>query len=889
MRDYWNLLPTEAVLLTHSLYSQLFMRLGCLRFPHFVLMFFLAWGSSHGNLWAQTPTPTTVKPDSLNRKKQPPKQPIKFTADSLHIVFDDKKGDIARLSKNTNVIYDQVKVASPLIRFYFRDQLVEAISITPNPENFPQFTRGSETFSSERLSFNLKTEQGRFVNSRTKMQDGFVLGQVVKVRSDSTVFVQHGLYTTCDNPTHVHYSLEAKKMKIGRNKWIYTGPIRLNLLNIKLPIILPFGAIPTIEGRRSGPLTPTYGQDNQQGFYLKDWGWYWPINDYMDAQIRFGIWSLGSFQVRPTYRYARRNRFSGSVDLTYRYVVTGQRYDADRNPRSTWDLGLNHAQKIDPYSDISANIRVGNSRLLRVLSENFNDRILSESNQNSNFSYNKRWTHKGRSVSFYGSLSDNLTTRSATLTLPALRFSQRSQTPFQRNSATSTQNARVYENLQYDLDADLNTNYSFRPVDGDVTDNRWWDGLFNPEAYRNTTSLDPAQRYYVTGTGNFRVSMPYTMRKTPIKGKNMELTMSPNLSLREYVVSREEGRLRIWGNTDPTTGVRAYRDSTFYRSSMVFFHDLNLSFSAGTTVYGTFPWKIGSLNGFRHVMRPSLSFSTRPTYEHSPWNYFRNLTDNDGKTVYDAQNQPIRYAVNSSIPTGKSRTLGFSVENVLRTRTIKTDSTGTVRKNAFDLLNFGFSSGYNFAADSLQWQDISMRGYTNIAGRLNLNFGGTLSPYKGLTSWSTSFSTSLRSRQNTTGAGQKSDKKKTELISDWTNYQIPWTLGLNFSYGYTAGFTASIKSQHRAILDASFNFQLTEKWRLEGRSGFDLVSASVTSTDLSVYRDLHCWEMAFSVRPFGKYQSFQFRLNVKSGKLRSILRLEHPKSDIRSSLTDIIR
>ncbi|MBN8589663.1 MAG: LPS-assembly protein LptD [Rhodothermia bacterium] len=853
------------------------------------LLFSILCCGWHQLTFAQ-PRPALPSPpaDSLAARKRSPKQPIKFTADSLRIVFDEKKGDLARLAKNTTVTYDQIKVVSPLIRFYFKDQLVEAIA-WPNAqqtENFPQFTRGSETFSSERLSFNLKTEQGRFLNSRTKMQDGFILGNVVKVRSDSTVFVQHGLYTTCDDPSHPHYSLEAKKMKIGRNKWIYTGPIRLNLLKIKLPVILPFGAIPTLEGRRSGPLTPSYGQDNQQGFYLKDWGWYWPINDYMDVQIRFGVWSLGSFQIRPTYRYAVRNRFNGSADFTYRYIVTGQRYDAERIPRSAWDLGLNHSQKINPYADVSANIRIGNSRLLRVISDNFNDRILSESSQNSNFSYNKRWNHKGRTMALYGSLSDNLTTRNASLTLPALRFGQRTQTPFQRGG--TGQSTRFYENLQYDLDADLNTNYQFQPVTKDTTENRWWDGLFNPEAYRNTTGLDPEQRYYLTGTGNFRISMPYTMRKTPIRGKNMELTFSPNLSLREYVVSREDGRIRIWGNTDASTGVRSYRDSTFYRTGMVFFHDLNLSFSAGTTIYGTFPWKIGSLNGFRHVMRPSLSFSTRPTYENNPWNYFKTLTDTDGNTVYDAKDQAIRYPVNSNIPSGKSRTLGLSVENVLRTRTIKTDSTGTLKKNAFDLLNFGFSSGYNFAADSLQWQDVSLRGYTNIAGRLNLSFGGSISPYRGLTSFNTTFSTSLRSRQQSGLALDSGTKKKTELTSDWTDYKIPWSLGLNLSYGYAAGISSQMQGQHRAILDANFNFQLTEKWRVEGRSGFDVVSGTFTSTDLSVYRDLHCWEMAFSVRPFGKYQSFQFRLNVKSGKLRSILRLEHPKSDIRSSLTDIL-
>lgn len=841
--------------------------------------------------WAQNtpqlqPNVRPAKPDSLRGKpaKKQLKEPIKFSGDSLRLVFDPKNGDIGRLKGNSKIEYDQVKVESSLMQFYFKTNLVEARSAPKDTSQAgrPRFSRENETFSAKELTFNLKTKQGRLLAGKTKMQDGFVLSSIAKTRGDSILYVQNGYYTTCTDENHPHYMLRAKRMKIINNRWIFSGPIQLKLLNIPIPIVVPFGAIPAIEGRRSGPIQVAYGQDRDQGFYLKNWGWYWAINDYMDATVRFGVWTKGSFQVNPTLRYAKRYRYDGSVDFAYRYVVTGERYDPDRNPRSNWDFSLRHAQKVNPTTNLSANIRLTNSRLLRSVSDDYDTRLSTSSAQTSNFSYDKRWSHKGRSVSVYGTLSDNVSTRAANLTFPSFRFSQRSQTPFRQDGASGALRPKVYESLQYDAGFDFSTEYAFQPTASDVSEYRWWDGLRSADVYRSVTGLEASQRLYVRGTGNFSAQMPYTLRKTPIMKKDIQLNIGPSFSLREYLISREEGRMRVYRNS-------TYKDSTFYAPALVLFHDMSFSMNASTTVYGTFPWKVGRFNGFRHVMTPSLSFSTRPDYTTDFWGYFKTLTDTQGKEITDQNGDKVRYAVYSGVPTGQSRSLNFSMGNVFRTRTIQTDSTGTVRKQVFDLLNLNVSSGYNFAADSMRLQPIRFSGYTNVANRLSLNLSGGYGPYSnfygGLRDFSFSMSTSLRAKEKRMARRQGTEAAPVARTDpDFATFEMPWTLSLDASYSYSAPYTTTSKATQSAIINTRFTTQLTPQWRIEGRTGYDFIRGTFSSSEISVHRDLHCWEMSFRAVPFGRYQSFQFSLNVKSGKLKSILRISQPKSDIRGAL-----
>jgi hypothetical protein len=41
-----------------------------------------------------------------------------------------------------------------------------------------------------------------------------------------------------------------------------------------------------------------------------------------------------------------------------------------------------------------------------------------------------------------------------------------------------------------------------------------------------------------------------------------------------------------------------------------------------------------------------------------------------------------------------------------------------------------------------------------------------------------------------------------------------------------------------------------------------------TMTNISIFRDLHCWDMRFGVVPFGSRKSWNFTMQVKSSLLK---------------------
>jgi hypothetical protein len=68
--------------------------------------------------------------------------------------------------------------------------------------------------------------------------------------------------------------------------------------------------------------------------------------------------------------------------------------------------------------------------------------------------------------------------------------------------------------------------------------------------------------------------------------------------------------------------------------------------------------------------------------------------------------------------------------------------------------------------------------------------------------------------------------------------------------------------------DGSIN--ITQNWKGQFRSGWDFQKNEVSYTSITLLRDLHCWQMSFNWVPFGRYQSYYFRINVKSAMLQDL-------------------
>ncbi len=774
----------------------------------------------------------------------------------------------------------------------------------------PRIRQGQDEFTGSQLAFSLQTQRGRVVGAQTRYEEGFIAADVVKALEDSTLFIRNGVYTTCACVEDPSYSLRSKTMKMGDREWIYTGPIQLYLFNIPTPLWLPFGFLPAQDSRRSGPLPPTYGED-EFGFYLRDWGWYFAMNDYMDLQLQGGFWTRGSWETRTLYRYRKMYAFDGQLRLDYGRFRNGERGDPGFSVRRTSALRWNHNQTLGQRTSFNANVNLSSSSYLRAVSQDYDDRIRQDIQSSLKFS--KRWS--GQNLSIQADQRQQLATGQVSLTLPSLSFSQRAFQPLGRKNRRPGSGESIRDKLTVSYSSSVTNRFNFVPLPdeqllarGDTlaTQISWFDAALSAEDYRRATGKDV--QYDFQATHRIPISAPFTVTRIPLLGA-INLNFNPTISYTEnwYLrtqrrsIDEEDGSLEVSQNP----GFFALRQFTS-------------SFSASTIFYGLFPVKAFGFEGIRHTVRPNIGMSFRPDFYEERWGYTRSYVDAGGKEV--------DYPIVSGVGRGRQQSLNFSLNNTFETKRAPTETPAAGGRaggnNALKLFDANISSSYNFAADSLGMADISLSARTRVLGKVDIDLRSAFSPYNTgatgnrineyafswtsplgrMTSTSVTLRTSLRSRQGAgdrplttprggflqsagqlANAGSVMGAGATTFLQDTyatagTDFSIPWSLSADFSYGVTKPGAATIR---RAILNASFDVSLTPNWKMASRTGYDFEQKQMATTNISLARDFDCWQMAFNWVPFGRYQSWGFDLHVKSGHLKDLLRIRQPKSDVR--------
>ncbi|NNE71949.1 MAG: LPS-assembly protein LptD [Rhodothermales bacterium] len=829
------------------------------------------------------------------------KGPVQFVAaDSLIISFGDS--DLGSLFGDATVDYDDVALKAWRIDMLFDIEEVQAEGLRTDTGMVgqPEFRQGEETFAGSRLAFNMRTERGRVEQARTQVQEGFVRADVVKATEDSTLYIRNGAYSTCPCIDDPSYSLRASRMKIVDQKWIYTGPIQLYLFNIPTPLWLPFGFLPAQESRRSGPLPPTYGEDSN-GFYLRDWGWYFSMNEYMDLQLQGGFWTQGSVEGRALFRYARRYGFSGQVGLSLARFREGVRGDPAFGIRNTGSFRWNHSQTISPSANFDANVNLSSSGYLRGVSQDYSDRVTQTIQ--SSIRYSKRW--RSRSLTVNANHRQVVSSGSVQLGLPNISFSQNSFKPLQRSSRPPGSGERFYEKLTVSLSSSIDNSFSFTPLsdealisagDSAAASIDWIDALLSQSDYERATGS--SERFDFRATHRIPVSAPFSVTSLPLLG-DFRMNLTPNLSYTENWFLRTEERVF----NDSTQAVEIGSNAGFYA-----LRQYTASVSASSVFYGIFPVRVGAYEGLRHTVRPSLGFGYRPNA----------FSGSNVRSYFDGSGNEVEYAVVPGVSRGEQQSLTFSLANTFETKRAPADSASTGQSRPTKLLDLNVASSFNYAADSLGFGPVSLSARTRLLGQVDVDFRSSFSPYRlnesgvvrneyafaassplgRLTSASLTVRTSLRSRTtrgesrpmttpragftdpggSIVGASTLGNSFQQPFGGSQTDFAIPWSLSMDFTYGLNK---SGLTSSKRAVVNASFDFSLTPNWKITGRGGYDLQNMELATTNLAVARDFDCWQMSFNWIPTGFYQSWGFDLHVKSSHLRDLLRIRQPKSDVR--------
>jgi hypothetical protein len=320
------------------------------------------------------------------------------------------------------------------------------------------------------------------------------------------------------------------------------------------------------------------------------------------------------------------------------------------------------------------------------------------------------------------------------------------------------------------------------------------------------------------------------------------------------------------------------------------------------------------IKAIRHVVNPSIGYSYTPDFSDPQYGYFQKFTTTNDKVIAISRHQGFVYGTSRQ---GRSNSISFGVSNNLEMK-VSTEK-DSVDKKVKLLNNFAVSSGYNFAADSFKLAPFSLSANTNVLNdMLSVNLTGTLDPYqyhldsivateKTTTIYETKINRyawqdglklgqisnlNLALSTNLSPKGRDKDKSteervlesdlsetdKQQLINNpdaYVDFTIPWNLRVSYNLGYAK--SGRQEPRITQSLRLSGDLSLTEKWKATFNSGFDFESREFTQTYLSIHRELHCWQLSLGWTPFGRFQSYNFNIGVKSSLLQD-LKLDRTRS-----------
>jgi hypothetical protein len=816
------------------------------------------------------------------------------SSDSLVFVFDTSR--TATLHGSASVSHTAGQLKAGQVNMNIDRNIVSAESSTPKDTlSHPVLIRESDKVRSNRIDFNYQTEKGRFEVARLNIQDGNVIGTKVKKTAPHVVFLEDAKYSTC-MLDHPHYYIRADRMKVVDQEKIFFERARLFILDIPYPIVFPFGYLPgKFNRKQSGMLEPTYAfqQKETRGLGLQNLGWFQYFSDYLTGQASFDIFTSGSYFVDSRVQYSNRNRYNGSIQLGYSHDNSGlEPTDPGYQTTIQKQLRISHQQDFSPYADISANINLRTSDYYQQNSYDPDER--AETSTSSSINYNYRHPEGTYNFSATINQNQNFLTNRTRLSGPDLDFSLQRFSPFE-NEATTAEQSRWYENLSISYDNSFQSDFSYQPTDRDSARYNWFQALKDPDIYREATGNNDYIQY------GFQQGLDLSLGQL-LSSPFLNLTASANYN--EYWLPSSTRKYYAPDSTD-TVQERRIRGFNTAR-------DFSTSLSFSTTLYGMMNAKIGKLEAFRHTFRPSLSFGYRPDFSSDFWGYYRTVqTDSlreDG-TRPEQQYSIFENEVFTGPGSGEQRSLSLSINNTFEAKKVSRDSTGEKQEEVIRLIDqLSMNTNYNFAADSLKLADLNTSMSARIVEGLRIRAGANFNFYERdqdggkidkflltnsgkpfeMTSFNASTSYSFSWGQDGLQARDRDpyfpatydplNQRMFHPVDPHFNSQpvrefnSPFSFDVNLSYRWSRNARSTSGPQTRATINASnINLKLTPKWDFRTQIGYDFVEKELTPSQFSLSRNLHCWDLSFTMNPFGENQYYFFSLRINAGQLQGII------------------
>lgn len=815
---------------------------------------------------AKDSVPPSQDSIQIVKKKKTFESRVNYSAkDSIAIDMTDKRVFIYNDSK---IKMDEIELESGFISISFKDKILHAESIKDSSSKeaqYPIFKEKGTEYKSKEVDYNFESKKGLIKGVFTKEGEGFLHGNEVKKIDDRTMFISGGKFTTCDLE-HPHFAINFSKAKAISQDKIVTGPAWFSIMDIPLPLAIPFGYFPFTDQEKSGFLMPTYGYAQNRGYYLRNIGWYFAINDYIDLAAQADIYTNMSWGANLKSNYNKRYKYNGGFEIRYEVNKTGIANTPSYNEQKDFRLRWTHRQdqKANPNSNFSANVN--------LVSNTFNQNAVNASDyfNNTTTSSIAYSTKLGEKFSMTANLGENynVNTGAISLELPSISLSSTQFYPFRKKKAKGV--AKWYENITL----------SYRT------------SLMN--SINTYDSLLLTKQVFKSMRNGMMHSIPI---QSNIKAfKHFNWTNSISYTERWYLNSTAKQYNPLTDQVDKDTimGFIANRDMSY-------------SSSLNTRIYGMFTFKKGFIKAIRHVVNPAISFNYTPNFSNPSLGFYNFYIDKFGEKVYYSKTEDGLFG---SPPSGQSGVLGFSIGNNLemKVRSAKDTITGTTKVILLESLNL--SSGYDIARDSVNFQPLRLNARTTLFKKLIINFNSSYTPYvmdslgRLTNELLINKENKLFKRQNSqwdlnlswqfSGKGEKKESKEgesspgaisptemsyspfvnpNEILNTYVDFTIPWSLNLGLNYSQLSSFMARIagyETTKSATLTIRGDVNLTPKWKIGFSSGYDFINKDYTYTSIDFYRDLHCWEMRMNWVPFGYRQGWNFTIAVKASMLQDL-------------------
>jgi LptD protein len=826
---------------------------------------------------------TTQKTDTffLKISKDSLEAPLKYEAeDSVVVMVQDKK---IILYGKTKTDYKDITLIAPKVELDQQTQVVTAFNKKDSTGDIVEnatFKSADNQFTSDTIRYNFKTQVGLTRNTFTEDGGMFVQGAVAKKINENTTFIKKARFTTCDLDDP-HFAFISDKMKVINKKLAVSGPVHPEFEGVAIPIYLPFGFFPLSQGRHSGLLPPQFTTNEQYGLGLEGLGYYKVLNNYWDVKVYGNVYSYGgwSANINPTYR--KRYRYNGTFNFSMQNTKQNFKGDPDFLNNKSYFITWSHSvdSRARPGTTFSANVNAGSTKFNRLIPNNtqanFNNQL------GSSISYSKTWAGKPYNLTLSANHSQNNLSHLINISLPDAGFSVSTLYPFQKKDFVGT--AKWYEKLGIGYSGSFSNTISFYDTLG-----------------YGKNGVKPFFKYLLdTAQWDAHHNIPITLSLPPILGGSV--VVSPGISY------SQDWLQRITKYEWDTAAKKV--DTT---TSKGLFIDQRASFSLNfnTALFGTLNFKHSSIKAIRHVIRPTVGFSYTPDLNKGHIHEVQ-VDTTYRKLFYNEIGGSILYYANSR----KSAALNFGIENNLEMKVrSKTDTSGGGDKKIRLIDGFGFSGSYDLIRDSLKLSPFQFHFNTNLFDKINISASTTLDPYKTdkngndideyawqggkfkpgrLTTGSISLSTSFKSKPKDPKKEEERKKQVEQRLSDpsliadqqrlldymqqnpseFVDFNIPWQV----SFGYSLFFSnqlkpdfSGFKKEFNSNVNFNGSFSLTPKWNFSVNGYYDFTSHKLQTFQMSINREMHCWQMSINIVPVGLYRSFNFSISPKSSVLQDL-------------------